>query len=79
MSRHYYTAQSPRGFSNEVNVYRFTSKAARDQWVDEHANDGDCNSAACGAYVVTAAEAHRILRRQGDAVTEVYNTLVEAK
>lgn len=55
--RRYYAAQSPRGFSNEVNVYAFSSKAARDAWVDEHTHDGDVNSAYCGAYKVTKAEA----------------------
>jgi len=55
--RRYYAAQSPRGFSNEVNYYAFSSKAARDAWVAEHADDGDVNSASRGAYACTKAEA----------------------
>ena len=77
-NRHYYAAQSPRGFANEINVVRFADKAARDQWVDEHKSDGDCNSATCGAYAVTAAEAHRIVGYKGDAATDSYNVLHES-
>jgi hypothetical protein len=75
MSKHYYAAQSPRGFANEINVIRFADKATRDQWVEEHEDDGDCNSAACGAYVVTAKEAHKIARYKGDEITDSYNTM----
>lgn len=56
----FYAAQSPRGFSNEVNVYIFSSRAARDAWVSEHADDGDVNAATCGAYAVTKVEALRL-------------------
>lgn len=63
--RRYYAAQSPRGFSNEVDVYAFSGKALRDAWVAEHEHDGDVNSAYCGAYVVTKAEA---LRLAGEAI-----------
>ncbi len=55
--RRYYAAQSPRGFSNEVDYYAFSSKSARDAWVAEHASDGDVNAAYCGAYACTKAEA----------------------
>jgi hypothetical protein len=58
--RHYYAAQSPRGFGNEVNVIRFADKATRDRWVEEHKDDGGSNSAACGAYAVSAAQARKI-------------------
>ena len=75
MSKHYYAAQSPRGFANEVNVIRFANKTARDQWVEEHKDDGDCDSAACGAYAVTAAEARKIAGYKGDAITDSYNTM----
>ena len=53
----FYAAQSPRGFSNEVNVYIFSSRSARDAWVAEHADDGDVNSAYIGAYSITRAKA----------------------
>jgi hypothetical protein len=75
MSKHYYAAQSPRGFANETNVIRFADKATRNQWVEEHKNDGDCNSAACGAYAVTAAEARKIVAYKGNALTESYNMM----
>ena len=75
MKKHYYAVQSPRGFANEVNVIRFADKAARDQWVEDHKDDGDCNSAACGARVCTAAEARRIAGYKGDAITESFNTM----
>lgn len=58
--RRYYAAQSPRGFSNEVNVYIFSAKAHRDAWVAEHADDGDVNAATMGAYKVNKAEALRL-------------------
>ncbi len=56
----FYAAQSPRGFANEVYVYAFNTKSLRDLWVGEHCNDGDVNSAYCGAYVVNAATAKRL-------------------
>lgn len=58
--RNYYAAQSPRGFSNEVDIYIFRSIAERNAWVSEHTNDGDANSAHRGAYAVSRAEAARI-------------------
>jgi hypothetical protein len=75
MSKHYYAAQSPRGFANEVDVIRFADKATRDQWVEEHEDDGDCNSAALGAYAVSAAEARKIAGYKGDAITDSYNSM----
>ncbi len=70
----YYAEQSPRGFSNEVNTYRFATKAARDAWVAEHESDGDCNSASQGAKRITAAEARRNVGYKGDAATKSYNS-----
>jgi hypothetical protein len=70
MSRHYYAAQAPRGFSNETNVVRFASKAARDRWVREHRHDGGVNCAACGAEAVTAKDAHRIASREGNVIRD---------
>lgn len=75
-SRHYYAAQAPRGFANEIDVHRFCSAAERDAWVDEHRSDGDCNAATMGAYSVTAREALSILRRRGDDATEQYNRMI---
>lgn len=72
MARSYYAEQNPRGFANEIEVHKFTSKAARDQWVDEHKDDGDVNSAYRGARAVTAREAKRTLARRGDAATATY-------
>jgi hypothetical protein len=77
MSKHWYAAQSPRGFVNEVNVIRFADKATRDRWVEEHKDDGGSNSAACGAYAVTAAEAHKIAGYKGDAITDSYNRMID--
>jgi hypothetical protein len=57
----YYAAQSPRGFSNEVNVYRFSDKQKRDAWVAEHGHDGDVNGAAMGAYTITQKEARKLV------------------
>lgn len=58
--RKYYAAQSPRGFANEVIVYVFNSRQARDEWVDIHKDDGDVNAATRGAYAITAKDAKRI-------------------
>ena len=73
----FYASQSPRGFRNEVIAHKFPSKSARQRWVDEHAEDGDCNSAACGARACTAKEARKIAGYRGDAMTASYNGLVE--
>lgn len=73
--RHFYAAQAPRGFGNEVAVHRFATRAARDAWVAAHAADGDCNASACGAYAITADRARRIVGYRGDAATESYNRL----
>jgi hypothetical protein len=70
----YYAEQSPRGFANETNTYRFTTKAVRDKWVAEHESDGDCNSASQGARSITAAEARRNVGYKGDAATQSYNS-----
>ena len=72
--RHYYAAQSPRGFSNEIRVYVFTSRIRRDAWVDEHADDGDVNSAARGAYAITYREMRQITGYRGDDATASYNS-----
>lgn len=74
-ARTFYAAQSPRGFSNETVVHQFPSKRARDQWVSEHADDGDVNSAACGAYRITSARAREIVGYRGDELTQSYNSL----
>ena len=70
----YYAEQSPRGFANETNTYRFTTKAARDKWVAEHESDGDCNSASQGATAITADQARKNVAYKGDAATESYNS-----
>jgi hypothetical protein len=64
----FYAAQSPRGFSNEVIVYSFSTKSRRDVWVLDHENDGDVNSAYRGGYAITRAAALRIagMSEQGD-------------
>lgn len=76
-SRRFYAAQSPRGFANEVEVHVFRSRADRDTWVAEHKDDGDVNSAACGAYEVSAKHARYLLGYRGDAITQSYNRPVE--
>ena len=70
----YYAEQSPRGFGNEVNTYRFTTKAARDKWVAEHESDGDVNSASQGASAITADQARKNVAYKGDAATKSYNS-----
>lgn len=70
----FYAKQSPRGFANEINVYGFATKAARDEWVERHENDGDVNSAARGAEACTAKEAKKIAGYRGDAITQSYNS-----
>jgi hypothetical protein len=72
----FYAAQSPRGFRNEINVHSFETKAARDQWVAKHSDDGDVNSASCGAYKVTSRRAREILGFRGDAEIENFNGYV---
>ena len=76
-ARKFYAAQSPRGFANEINIHSFSSRKERDAWVAEHANDGDVNSASCGAYTITAEKAVKIAGYRGDVITESYNSLVE--
>jgi len=68
MTRHYYAAKSPRGFSNEIDIFRFDNKPDRDAFVD----CGDL-----GAYAITAREAHKILARKDNALTQQYNRLLE--
>lgn len=70
----YYAKQSPRGFANEINVYAFATKAARDEWVGRHRGDGDMNSATCGAKACSAKEAKKIVSYRGDAITQSYNS-----
>jgi hypothetical protein len=72
--KHYYADQSPRGFANEINTYRFASKAERDAWVAEHASDGDVNSATRGGRAITAKQARVNVSYRGDAATESYNS-----
>jgi hypothetical protein len=70
----YYAEQSPRGFANEINTYRFATKADRDAWVEDHENDGDCNSANQGATAITSAQARKNIGYKGDDATESYNS-----
>jgi hypothetical protein len=70
--RHYYAAHMPRGFSNEVNTYRFTSRKARDQFIRE-TNDGE-ERPERWAKTITAREALANVRDQGDAATQNYNS-----
>jgi len=72
--KHYYAEQSPRGFANETNTYRFSSKAGRDTWVTKHASDGDVNSAACGACAITEKQARKNVGYRGDAATQSFNS-----
>ena len=76
-NRKFYAAQSPRGFANEVEVHSFASRQARDEWVAAHADDGDVNSASCGAYTITSKRAREITGYRGDAATESYNSAVK--
>ena len=72
--KHYYAEQSPRGFANEINTYRFTSRALRDAWVEQHKDDGDCNSANCGAETIDSETAYKNVGYRGDAATESFNS-----
>ena len=65
----YYAKQSPRGFANEIEIIAFRNKAARDQWVSAHKDDGDVNSAALGAKAITSGEARK-LEREGFEIQE---------
>lgn len=62
-ARVFYAFQSPNGFGNEFCVHVFPSRAARDEWVAEHADDGDCQSAILGARAISAQDAMHLLRR----------------
>jgi hypothetical protein len=75
-NRKFYAAQSPRGFANEVNVHAFPSREARDAWVAKHEDDGEVNSAACGARAITSEQARKIRCDRGDAVTQTYNSVI---
>jgi hypothetical protein len=72
--KNYYAEQSSRGFANETNTYRFTTKAARDEWVAEHENDGDVNSSSQGASAITADQARKNVAYKGDDATQSYNS-----
>ena len=74
MSKHYYAEQSPRGFANEINTYRFESKSARNAFVDEHQADGDCNSSSLGARAIDAKTAYKNVNYRGDEATESFNS-----
>jgi hypothetical protein len=69
----FYAKQSPRGFRNEVYIYTFSTRAARDEWVQRHGNDGDMSSAIVGAEPCTAREARQVLGYRGDAITQSFN------
>lgn len=77
VSRKYYAQQSPRGFCNEIFVRVFASRAARDAWVGEHGNDGDVNSASCGARTCTSKEARSIIGYKGNEITESFNGMID--
>jgi hypothetical protein len=49
MGKKYYAAHSPNGLANGVHVLRFTDKAARDEWVEEHKDVG-VHGASAVAY-----------------------------
>lgn len=70
----FYAKQSPRGFANEINVFEFKTRAARDEWVCRHKDDGDVNSAYRGARACLARDAARIVRWRGDAITQSFNS-----
>lgn len=55
----YYARQIPRGFSNEVMIHGFGTKAERDAWVEDHKDD--CNGQSC-TRAITAREAQRYIR-----------------
>jgi len=75
MIRHYYAAQMPRGFRNEIDVYRFAKKKDRDEWVERHMSDGDCESARLGAWRIRSKTAKSILaEKPEDDVFGVYHT-----
>jgi len=70
----YYAEQSPRGFANETNTYKFAAKRARDKWVADHKDDGDVNSASQGASAISAKAARKNVGYKGDAATESFNS-----
>lgn len=74
--RRYYAAQSPRGYGNEIQVHVFPSRAARDGWVREHAEDGDVNAARCGAYAISAQRARHMLGWRGTVTVANMHTAV---
>jgi hypothetical protein len=74
MTKHFYAEQTPRGFANEVQTYRFATKAGRDKFVANHCNDGDCNSATTGARAINAKQALANVKYTGDATTKSYNS-----
>ena len=73
----YYAKQSPRGFSNEINVYAFATKAVRDEWVGRHRFDGDVNSATRGAKICSAKDAKAIVHDLGNELTQSFNRFLD--
>ena len=62
--RHYYAEKSPRGFSNEIETYKFTRKKDRDNFVLENERTS----------TVTRKEALKNVNWKGDQMTNSYNS-----
>jgi hypothetical protein len=75
MRKHFYAAQRPRGGRNEVNVIMFAGRQMCDRFLEQHKNDGDCKGGAwCDAYEVSAREARKLAREQGDGISDGIST-----
>lgn len=67
----YYAENIPRGFANEINTYRFATKAARDKWL---ANIDYAENVNQTARAITAKEARKNVHYKGDSATKSYNS-----
>lgn len=68
--KYYYAQKSPRGFGNEVATYRFTTKSARDEFVEMDADP----CVETSTFACSAKEAHEVVNRKADACTQVFNS-----
>lgn len=70
MSRKYYAARMPRGFSNEIETYSFPTIEMRRKFLE----DNDVGGGPTEPYPITAREAMKNVNYRGDAITKSYNS-----
>lgn len=72
MNKRYCAAVHPRGFSNEVTIYIFSTVAQRNLWINTHSED----EVSRHPYTISAKEVRALLSQKDDAVTTYYITAI---